>query len=336
MAMKEFLKISAMILVLTVALTLTLGLISYSSTVAFADDNDLYAYVAPSNLTGSEHAEKSAVPVYPMSGGKVAMFYLIESYYYPVVEANFTKEIMMLDVDGLNAYIEVKDLPTAPARNSAVSSDNALPAAINTNGGMQIGGVTVNSAEGWTVKPIGLTDDGFYVQAMKDSQIVFGAAPKTAFVQNAISYHPIAQAERDSLIAEVPADESEESVSSSSKSSVALRVVLIIGIAIPAVIIAILLFKPRRNDRSYDDKREMRRREQIDYDRDREYHERDDVRRRDYDDDYYRGYSDGRDDRDRYNDRDYRDRDRDRDYRDRDRDYRDRDYRGYDDRNDRR
>ncbi len=333
MAMKEFLKISAMILVLTVALTLTLGLISYSSSVAFADDNDLYAYVAPSNLTGSECAEKSAVPVYPTTGIKIAMFYLIESYYYPVVETNFTNEIMMLDLDGLDAYIDVKDLPTAPARNSAVSSDNALPSAINTNGGVQIGGVTVNSAEGWTVKPIGLTDDGFFVQAMKDSQIVFGAAPKTAFIQNAIPYHPIAQAERDSLVAETPADESEESVSSSSKSSVALRVVLIIGIAIPAVIIAILLFKPRRNDRSYDDKREMRKREQVDYDRDREYHERDDVRRRDYDDDYYRGYNDDRDYRDRYSDRDYRDRDR--DYRDRDRDYRDRE-RGYDNRNDRR
>lgn len=326
--MKEFAKISALIVVLTIALTLTLGVISYSSDVAYAEDNSLYAYVAPSNLASSEYAEQSAVPVYPMSGGKTALFYLIESYYYPVVETNFTSEIMMLDLAGLNAYVEVADLSTAPSRNSAITEDTALPKTINTDGNVQVNGTVVNSAEGWTVKPIGMLGDSFFVQAMKDSATEYGLVAKSSFTQTEIAYHPVAQAERDALVTPTPDETPEEEVTSSGKSSVALRIVLIIGIAIPAVIIAILLFKPNRNEKGYDDKREMRKRERdgVDYDRDREYREREDYDRRRGDYDYERRDRNNRDDYDR--DRDYRDRDRDRDY---DRDYRDRDYRDRDD-----
>ncbi len=315
--MKEFAKISALIVVLTIALTLTLGVISYSSTVAYAEENSLYAYVVPSDLAGSEYAEQSAVPVYPMSGGKTALFYLIESYYYPVVETNFTSDIMMLDLAGLSAYVEVADLSTAPARNSSITSDNALPKTILTDGSVQVNGTVVNSAEGWTVKPIGMLGDSFFVQAMKDNVTEYGLVAKSSFTETEIAYHPVAQAERDALVTPTPDETPEEEVESSGKSSVALRIVLIIGIAIPAVIIAILLFKPNRNEKGYDDKREMRKRERdgVDYDRDREYRERDDYdgRRGDYD--YERRDRDYRDDYDR--DRDYRDRD----YRDRD-DYR--------------
>ena len=90
-------------------------------------------------------------------------------------------------------------------------------------------------------------------------------------------------------------------------------VILIIGIAVPALIIVFLLFKPVSGDKGYDKRKAMRRQEPerggIDYDRARSYEA----------------------DRDRY-DRGYRDyeRERPRDY-GRDRDYdRGRDYDGRD------
>ncbi|MBP3291860.1 MAG: hypothetical protein J6M26_05435, partial [Clostridia bacterium] len=122
--------------------------------------------------------------------------------------------------------------------------------------------------------------------------------------------------------------------------STLLRIILIIGIAVPAVIIAIMLFKPGRNSAKTNyDRHAMRTRrdDDIDYDRDRRYdRDRDYSRRapRDYDRDY-----DRRDDRgyDRRDDRDYDRRDYDRDYNRRDdRDYRRRDDRDYDRRDDRR
>lgn len=325
--MKEFLKISALIIALTVALTLTFGVISHSTETAYAESDAIYAYVAPSDLVNSEYAEVSSVPVYPMYGEKIVLFYLIESYYYPVVSVSYTDSILSLDIDGLNVYIEVSDLATTPSKNSAVGKDSALPSSINTVGDIQINGKIVNSAEGWTVKPIGMIDDCFYVHAMKNSENVFGAVKKSSFTSTEIAYHTIAQAERNSLLPSDNDEVVEKAETSSGKSSVALRIILIIGIAIPAVIIAILLFKPRRNERGYDEGREMRQRgDGVDYDRDREYRERDDYDRRRSDSDYDR------------RDRDYRDRDRDyrdRDYRDRDyRDYRNRDYDYRNDRND--
>lgn len=321
MAMKNFLKISALIVVLTLALTLSLGIICYSADVAYADNEVLYAYAAPSDLAANETAGASRVAVYDQYDGTV-MFYLIESYYYPVKTLFYTTDLVGLGIDGLNGNIKLEELPSAPATNSAVSAENALPSAINTVGNIAIDGTIINSAEGWTVKPIGILGDDFFVQAMKDSTTVFGLAPKTSFTETTIKYHPIAQAERNALIAEAPAndDNSNATVDAPAKTSTALRVVLIIGIAIPAVIIAILLFKPNRNERGYDDKREMRRRERdsVDYDRDREYREREDYDRRpDYDREYReRGRRDDDYDRDRY------DRNRDRDYdRDRNRDY---------------
>lgn len=99
-----------------------------------------------------------------------------------------------------------------------------------------------------------------------------------------------------------------------SNTSVGLRIVIIIGIAIPAILIVILLFKPSKNERRYSKNsvRSGRGRDDFDYDDSRSYRrrERDERDERDYDRRDDRDYrSDRRDDRDydrRYDDRDYR------------------------------
>ena len=83
--------------------------------------------------------------------------------------------------------------------------------------------------------------------------------------------------------------------------SKALRIILIVGIAIPAVIIVLLLFKPTKDGRKKTVARE-RSRDEFDYDERRDYR-RDDRYYDDRRDD--RRYDDRRDDR--RDDRDYRD-----------------------------
>lgn len=91
--------------------------------------------------------------------------------------------------------------------------------------------------------------------------------------------------------------------------SLALRIILIIGIAVPAIIIAILLFKPSKNDRTQGKSvmRSERRKNDFDYDssrtyRDDRYDSRDGYELNDYErggsyqNNYPQGYDSRRDD----------------------------------------
>lgn len=256
-----------------------------------------YAYAAPSNLEGNTYAGASAVPVRD-GETEAVVFYLIESYYYPVTK---TGALYVVDIDGLNAYINTSEMSAEPAAYDSVTAANALPSQILITGsdGITLDGTAVSSADGWTVRLVGLNGTDVFVKAVKDDAVLYGSAPSSAFNSFNINYHEIAQAERDGLLSAVPDDSSEVGASGSGNQSKALRIVLIIGIIIPAVIIAILLFKPSRGDYDRRPGRQRKSEPRSDYDRDR--------RPRDYDrgDEYPDGrrypdeYSDGR----RYPDR---------------------------------
>ncbi len=329
--MKRNLKILTLIFVVlcTVFMAWSFGV---PGEVANAADSQLYMYVAPSNLEGNPNPGVSSVAVIDGETGDT-LFYLVESYYYPVKSVVISQSltVYLLDGLGINATVDTSTLGAdqMPKAFENVSLENAMPANLLLKEGLTltVDEKTVDST--WTIKPLGIKDDKYYVSASLNDDTVFGLVEKSNFTVEALPYHQIDQARRDGMLNATP--DGEIIGNPEGNKSTLLRVILIIGIAVPAVIIAIMLFKPGRGSAKTNyDRHAMktRRDEDVDYDRDRRYdRDRDYSRRepRDYDRDY----------RDRDFDRYSRDRDRERDY---SRDYRDRDYdrrgREYDDRRD--
>ena len=341
MAMKKFLTFFTIAFVLT--LTFSMWGFGCGQDVAVADDAVSYVYIAPADLKNNEFAGQTPVAVrnslYKPDDPNSLLFYLIESYYYPVIKLDAVG-MYFLQIDGVDKfemYVDatsvIEELP------SGANADNILPQNLLLKEGitLSIEGQTVDTRDGWTVKLIGVNDVNFFVQCSKDDIIVCGSALKDNFTSANVQYHPIALAEREGLLNQTPDNGTIDGNNGTDK-SVILRIVLIIGIAVPAIIIAIMIFKPgRASERSNYDRHAMRtrREEEMDYDRDRSYdRERDYSRRQPYDDRNYRddrGYDNRYDDR---RDRGYDDRRRnDRDDRGYDR-YDDRRDRGYDDRYD--
>ncbi|MBQ3755272.1 MAG: hypothetical protein II867_03845, partial [Clostridia bacterium] len=180
---------------------------------------------------------------------------------------------------------------------------------------VSFGESTITNENGYTIRFIGFnaTGEEFFVSATKEGVTKYGMVDKSLFVNDKIPYQARTEAEREELLEEIAkTPKTGDIVPNTSKT---LRIILIVGICIPAALIVFLLFKPSKGSRRQSVSRE-RARDEFDYDNSRSYRNDD----RDYRDDR-------RDDRD-YRDRDYRDQRRDdRDYRD-NRDYRDsRDYR---------
>jgi hypothetical protein len=307
--------------------------------VAVADDAVSYVYIAPADLKNNEFAGQTQVAVKDNGNGET-LFYLVESYYYPVVkQITLGTTYYTLDIQGVDAVVMAEDTMIIDTLPSGANADNILPQSLLLKEGitLSIKGQTIDTRDGWTVKLIGVNDVNFFVQCSKDDITVCGSALKDNFTSANVQYHPIALAEREGLLNQTP-DNGTIGGNNSTDKSVILRIVLIIGIAVPAIIIAIMIFKPgRASERTNYDRHAMRtrREEEMDYDRDRSYdRERDYSRRQAYDD---RNYRDDRGYDNRYDDR------RDRGYDDRRRDdrddcgydrYDDRRDRGYDDRYD--
>ena len=328
MAMKKILTFFTIAFVLT--LTFSMWGFGCGQDVALADDAVSYVYIAPADLKNNEFAGQTQVAVKDNGNGET-LFYLVESYYYPVVkQITLGTTYYTLDIQGVDAVVMADDTMIIDTLPSGANADNILPQNLLLKEGitLSIKGQTVDTRDGWTVKLIGVNDVNFFVQCSKDDITVCGSALKDNFTSSNVQYHPIALAEREGLLNQTP-DNGTIGGNNSTDKSVILRIVLIIGIAVPAIIIAIMIFKPgRASERSNYDRHAMRtrREEEMDYDRDRSYdRERDYSRRQPYDD---RNYRDDRGYDNRYDDR------RDRGYDDRRRD--DRDDRGYDRYDDRR
>jgi len=216
-----------------------------------------------------------------------------------------------------------------------------------------VGNRLITSA--YTLKLLGFNADGsqVYVDAVLGGDVTSGFIAKDSLKAFNVPYQERSQAERDALLAEQNKPHPEKGDLVPPNTSVALRIVLIIGIAIPALLIVFFLFKPTKGEQAYAKKtvRRSRKKDEYDYDNPRSYRDRrrsrddddrnsrdddyersrrsrdddyDRDRRSSRDDDYDRDSRSSRGDRDRYDDRNSRDR-RDR-YDDRD------DRRDYDDR----
>ena len=315
MSMKKFL-VPALALVMF-ALTLTAcGFAPASEGTAYAAGHDLYICISPSDdvLAGSETATASDVPA--LFSGSGTAFRLVESYYYPVsVIRSAGSEIYAMG--GL--YIRPDDLPAnavvTPLPEDA-TAENALPSLSLKTGEtvMLFNYLTVNADDDtYTLRYLGRSEEDpdniVFLAEYGVQQSACGEAAADKFEPFSADWHPVAQARRAELLApEDPEPDIADGDLTGGEPSDALRVILIIGIAVPALIIVLLIFKPVSGDKGYNARKTVRRQSDrggIDYDRERSYEadrDRYDRGYRDYERERPRDYDRGRDydGRDRY------------------------------------
>ncbi len=301
--MKNFGLRIALILIALVIVCFIATTAVFNCSIAFADDSVPPQYTKAiladcSDLINNEFATKSNLKISVF--GKNEEFYIPESYYILNPESINNSNFYFVEYMGIKFGYQ-SDAPIIEDVTFG-SVDDAYPdVRLTLDGDDQviiIDGTQLN--ENHTIKLMGYNEDStkLYVSATLDGNTVYGFIDATSVNSFNVPYHPLAQQERDRLLAELNKPTPDDG-DITPTTSLALRIVLIVGIAVPAIIIAILLFKPTKNARRVVDRRRYQ--DDIDYDEPRR-RDRDD--RRDYDDrDRYR--DERRDDRydARYDDR---------------------------------
>lgn len=318
---KAIIKFSSVIFALLTLLalcTVLCAVLFVPSAIASADSGDtvtVNVIKAPaSNLTDNKYAGKSNLKI--ISGNDI--IYVPESYFVQY-DKLYAGSMHYVIYGGRKFYFDGE--PTT-MQITLSEGEQLFPNVILTlkNGEpVKIGYIDITDS--YTIKFLGYNEDSteLYVSAsLENNDPIPGFIPADSVNPFVVPYQSRTQAEYDELHAPKPDVPIIEDGHFTPNTSVALRIIIIIGIAIPAILIVILLFKPSKNERRYakNSVRSTRGRDEFDYDDSRSYRRRDD--RDDRDRDRYD---------DRYDRRDNRDRDRDRDY---DRNYDRRDDR-YDD-----
>ncbi len=241
--------------------------------IAYADSTQEVLVAPVSNLEGNAYAIASALE---LTNGDDT-FLIPESYYISEIsQKTAVPQYYQVKYCGMNFYFKAESRPQTStvtfSDGVSLSPDVRLTLTTET---LSLSGIEITSD--YTIKFLGYhpTDTAqIYVVAMLDGSSYCGFASLDSFEEFVVPYHPIAQAERDRLIAskQEPDPDKGDIIPNT---SLALRIVLIIGIAVPAIIIAILLFKPSKNDRSQGKSvmRKERRRDEFDYDSARTYRE---------------------------------------------------------------
>lgn len=314
--MKKFLAVMFVMLFAALALT-ACGFASEKDGAALAagDSDYVYIRIAPSDdaLKNSSTASPSAVRATNRSQGESVTVFLTEGYFYKArlfVKENDTFYILD-DSLGFGFYIDTA-LPedaVYPTLPEGAQASDALPdVALTLAAGKSVtlpNYITVRPEdEDYTFRFLGWAGedaDGergiVFAADGPTGATLFGTAEADTFLPFTVPWHPLDEARRQTLLApDEPADDAVPDDLTGGEPSDALRIILIIGIAVPALIIVFLLFKPSSDRRRPDERRRTVRgsdtRGGIDYDRERSY-ESDRER-------YERGYRDyERDDRDR-------------------------------------
>jgi hypothetical protein len=317
------------------------------SGVASADSQHGYIYASPTDLENSETPKISTIAVYD-NNSSALMFYLPESYYLSVTGA-FLGQYYFVEYMGFEGYVNQADVANSVIAAGAMPADDALepradfrliPSAPLTLEGQEV-------TADWRIRLLGYKDaETLFVNAQYNSENIYATAPVSAFNPFLLPYNTTAGNQRASILAQREAERAQAEQDKADdlkdgKTGDALRILLIVGIAVPAVIIIFLLFRPSKNARSYDKvSKKTVKAGRADYDRPKSYDSRGGYdRRADYGDregydrrdygghgDYDRRdrYAAPRYERDRY-ERPYDRAERDRYYEERDRYYDDRD-----------
>lgn len=304
---------------------LSLGFCFIPSNVAYAETTQ-YIKIPVSDLEHNATAPESKIGIYKANE---LLFYLPESYYlkydytladfYFVIYGNIENAyILKSDFDKINKQIKFVD-PNFANNQLAYCNQRFY---LKDKSVMNIDGKDIvnNTEKPFTIRCLGSKDDKFYVTADNGTESYAGLVDKNLFTDNAIQYHDITKDERIALLTQNKPKPADEAKATTSKT---LRIILIVGIVVPAVLIVFLLFMPSKGSKTNYDKRTMKKNKKpTDYDRERNYNKEVD-RPREYDRSYGRDYYDRPRD---YRDYDRRDYDRPRNEAPSDYDYR-RDYR---------
>ena len=324
--MKKFVfKKAAVILTVAIALlgVLAMALLIYvPAFTAYADSEEETVTtrcikISASDLEHNAYSKASNIAVKDLDTDNI-VFYMPSSYFLTNVEyrkiARFDFEYYSFSYAGLDTskwyidYSEDLNIETVTFSASESPFPDVRLTLIDNGAVIYLDNDTILTND-FTIKFIGFdeTGDEFYVSATKDAVTKYAMVSKSLFTDSYIPYQARTQAEREALLKEIASTpKAGDIVPNTSKT---LRIILIIGICIPAVLIVVLLFKPAKGSRpngvakershgefDYDERRSYRR-------DDRDYQDRDDRYRDDRRDDRYR--DDRRDDREYKDDRDY-------------------------------
>lgn len=297
MNMRKFL-VSALVLVVAALAFTACGSCATADGTAYAAGNEFYICISPTDDTLAAENNTSALPssvpaLLPGAGSEVG-FYLIQSYYYKATLTG-SGDSAVYSIGGL--YVMASAIPEGAVLTrlpEGATEENALPVLTLAEGASVTlaNYLTVNYGDTeYTLRYLGLSaDDGTSVVFLAENGTVsiYGTANADSFAEFSVPWHPIAAERRAELLApDEPADDgTADGDLTGGTPSNALRIILIIGIAVPALLIVFLLFKPssKRNDTRRTTMRRQDTERGIDYDRERSY-ESDRER-------YERGYRD--------------------------------------------
>lgn len=325
--MKKAIALVSLCLMAVLVLVMASAFVLLPVNIAYADDSiEVVQATVVGSLENNATAGKSLRMIYKDS----TPFYIPESYFI-IIESQVGPYGYNVEYCGEKLFIETgfnSEFITVGA-NEILSPDVRLTlaneqASLLSQKVTNMDGVDVTEYissktidNDYTIKLLGYNNDGtkIFVTAVFNGEKSFGFIAIEDLEPFAVPYQQRTQILRDELIA-AKNEANKPGLITPPNTSVALRIILIVGIAVPTLIIILLLFKPSKDERRYakNSVRNSRSRDDFDYDDSRSFRNR-----RDYDRDYDRRY-------DRDYDRDYdRRRDYDRDYDDR-RDYDRRDY----------
>ena len=323
---KTLIKFSSVIFAMLMLIAVSTALFAPVGT-ASADDTDTVTVdviKAPvSNLEGNETATGSALKLIFESISETRAIIIPESYFVEYEGPDFA-DYHKVSYAGENFYFNGEPSVTKIIVASGEQLTPNVTLTLKDGAEVSINRRPITSE--FVIKFLAYCDNGteIYVSATSENTSVKGFIPLDSVNPFIVPYQSRTQTEREELLAS-KAEQPPiiEDGHFTANTSVALRIIIIIGIAIPAILIVILLFKPSKNERRYakNSVRSTRGRDEFDYDDSRSYRRRDerDDRDRDYDRDRYDDRYDRRDDRDYdrrgrgndsryYDDRDYDDR----------------------------
>lgn len=275
-----------------------LGILLLPIKIVYAESTQEVVYAPVSDLENNEYAGASSIKIKASSG---ATFYIPESYYLsditllaPIDDTN--ESMYSVSYCGTTFFVQFEGTP----QTSSVTFADGVFTSPNVLLVPKEGAAIIYNEEAkaltteHTIRFLGYhTEDStkIFIVATKDGTSLFGFANRDDFENFVVPYHPIAQAERDELLASkhTPDPDNGDIIPNT---SLTLRIILIIGICVPAVIIAFLLFKPSKAERTQGKNtlHKNRTRDDFDYDSPRTYSS---DRPSGYDDGYDRGYSRG-------------------------------------------
>lgn len=221
-----------------------------STEVAYADDSNSYYYIEQD--TQNKVASLSNVWIRDDSGEEI--FKIPETYYIQVNDSNdYSASVSYMGFSGTIKLIDLKDkqLKTQTViSKKTITESNAYPNIQLTTSEENISYTNMNDVETSvatnTVKVyfMGEAKDGtnIYIKFVTDDSTFYGYTNKSIFGSYTLS------ANQEVIDAIDKANTSPIAKSTNTNNSKALRVVLIIGLIIPAVVIALLIFIPKKSE----------------------------------------------------------------------------------------